>query len=151
MTSYGVQLPVLLEKAMATHSGALAWKIPWTEEPRRLQSVGSQRPRRDGVSSLSLCYRAAPLEVFATPQTAAPQTSLSITNSQSLLKPMSIEAVMPSNHRILCRPLLLPPSVFPSIRVFSKESVLLIRWPKDWSNACMLMSDSYVIPPPFPR
>ena len=65
--------------------------------------------------------------------TAACQASLSITNSQSLLKLMSIELVMPSNHLILCFPLLLPPSIFPSIRVFSSESVLYIRWPKDWS------------------
>ena len=61
------------------------------------------------------------------------QASLSITNSQSLLKLMSIELVMPSNHLILCHPLLLPPSIFPSIRVFSNESVLHIRWPKYWS------------------
>ena len=69
----------------------------------------------------------------ATPWTAACQASLSITNSQSLLKLMSIESVMPSSHLILCHPLLLPPSIFPSIRVFSNESVLCIRWPKDWS------------------
>ena len=68
-----------------------------------------------------------------TPWTAARQASLSITNSQSLLKLMSIESVMTSNHLILCHPLLLPPSIFPSIRVFSSESVLLIRWPKYWS------------------
>ena len=68
----------------------------------------------------------------ANPWTAARQASLSITNSQSLLKLMSIESVMPSNHLILCRPLL-PPSVFASIRVFSDESVLRIRWPKYWS------------------
>ena len=61
------------------------------------------------------------------------QASLSITNSRSLLKLMSIESVMPSNHLILCRPLLLPPSIFPSIRVFSNESALRIRWPKYWS------------------
>ena len=67
-----------------------------------------------------------------TPWTAARQASLSITNSQSLPKPMSIESVMPSNHIILCHPLLLPPSVFPSFRVFSNESVLCIRWPKYW-------------------
>ena len=67
-----------------------------------------------------------------TPWTAAHQTSLSITNSQSLLKLMSIELVMPSNHLILCRPLLRP-SIFPSIRVFSNESVLCIRWPKYWT------------------
>ena len=67
------------------------------------------------------------------PWTAARQASLSITNSQSLLKLMSIELVMPSNCLILCRPLLLPPSIFPSIRVFSNESPLCIRWPKYWS------------------
>ena len=65
--------------------------------------------------------------------TAAPQASLSITNSQSLLKLMSIESVMPSNHHILCHPLLLLPLIFPSIRAFSNESVLRIRWPKYWS------------------
>ena len=68
-----------------------------------------------------------------TPWTAAHQASLSITNSWSLLKLMSIESVMPSNHLILCHPLLLPPSIFPSIRVFSNESVLRIRRPKYWS------------------
>ena len=70
---------------------------------------------------------------FVTPWTAARQASLSITNSRSLLKLMSIDLVMPSNHLILCRPLLLLPSVFPSIRVPSNESVLHIRWPKYWS------------------
>ena len=69
----------------------------------------------------------------APPRTAACQASLSITNSQSLLYLMSIESVMPSNHLILCHPLLLPLSVFPSIRVFSNESTLRMRWPKYWS------------------
>ena len=73
------------------------------------------------------------VRLFATPWTAARQASLSITNSRSLRKLMSIQSVMPSNHLILCWPLLLPPSVFPSIRVFSNESVLCIRWPKYWS------------------
>ena len=68
-----------------------------------------------------------------TPWTASHQTSLSITNSWSLLKLMSLESVMPSNHLILCHPLLLSPSIFPSIRVFSSESVLHIRWPNHWS------------------
>ena len=68
-----------------------------------------------------------------TPWTAACQVFLSIINSQSLLKPMSIESAMPSNHLILCRPLFLLPSVFPSIKVFSTESALHIRWPKYWS------------------
>ena len=79
------------------------------------------------VQSLS-CVR-----LFATLWTAASQASLSITYSQSLLKLMSIESVMPSNHLILCRPLLLLPSILPSIWVFSNESVLCIRWPKYWS------------------
>ena len=70
---------------------------------------------------------------FVTPWTAAHQAFLSITNSQSSLKLKSIESVMPSNHLILCRPLFLLPSVFPSIRVFSNESVVHIRWPKYWS------------------
>ena len=72
------------------------------------------------------------VQLFATPWTAAFWASLSFTNSRSLLKLMSIELVMPSNHLILCHPLLLLPSIFPSIRLFSNESVLHIRWPKDW-------------------
>ena len=71
--------------------------------------------------------------LFATPWTAAHQASLSIINSRSPPKPMSIESVMPSNHLILCCPLLLLPSIFPSIRVFSNESALRMRWPKYWS------------------
>ena len=73
------------------------------------------------------------VRLFETPWTAACQASLSITNSWSPTKPMSIESVMPSNHLILCCPLLLLPSIFPSIRVFSNESALHIRWPKDWN------------------
>ena len=82
------------------------------------------------MSSVQMLSR---VQLFATPWTAARQASLSITNSQSLLKLMSIELVMPSNHLILCCPLLLLPSIFPSIKVFSNESVLRIRWPKYWS------------------
>ena len=73
------------------------------------------------------------VQLFVTPRTAARQASLPITNSQSLLKLMSIESVMPSNHLILCCPLLLPPSIFPNIRVFSSESALHIKWPQYWS------------------
>ena len=80
------------------------------------------------VSVQSLC----PVRLFATPWTAALQGSLSITNSRRLLRLMSTESVMPSNHLILCRPLLLP-SIFSSIRGFSNESVLHIRWPKYWN------------------
>ena len=82
---------------------------------------------RTSVKSLSC------VQLFGTPWTAAHQASLSTTTSQSLLKLMSIESLMPSNHLILCHPLLFPPSVFPSIRVFSNESVFHIRWPKYWS------------------
>ena len=84
----------------------------------------------NNTSSVQLLSR---VWLFATSWTAVRQASLSFTNSQSLLRLMSIELVMPSNHLILCRPLLLPPSIFPSIRVFSNESVLHIRWPKYWS------------------
>ena len=80
------------------------------------------------ISVLSLSH----VQLFATPWTTARQASLSITSSWSLLKLMSITSVMPSNHLILCCPLL-PPSIFPSIRVFSSESVLRIRWPNYWS------------------
>ena len=73
------------------------------------------------------------VRLFATPCTAARQVPLSISNSQNLLKLMSIESVMPSSHLILCRPLFLLPSIFPSIRVFSNESALRFRWPKYWS------------------
>ena len=73
------------------------------------------------------------VRLFVTPWTLARQASLSVTNSRSLLKLLSVESVIPSNHLILCCPLLLPPSIFPSIRVFSDESVLRIRWPKYWS------------------
>ena len=83
--------------------------------------------KHSSVQSLSC------IQLFATPWTAAHQASLSITNFQSLLKLLSIESVMPSNHLILCCPLLLLPSIFPSTRVFSNESVLHMRWPKYWS------------------
>ena len=78
----------------------------------------------------------------ATPWTAARQASLSIANSRSSLRLMSIELVMPSNHLILCRPLFLLPSIFPSIRVFSNESILLIRWPNYWSFSVSISPSS---------
>ena len=94
-----------------------------SEPPRTLLAVA----RFSSVQSLSRVL------LFATPWTAAHQASLSITSSWSLLKLMSIESVMPSNHLILYRPLLLLPSIFPSLRIFSSNSVLLIRWPEYWS------------------
>ena len=90
----------------------------------------------DSVQSFS-CVR-----LFVTPWTAAHQASLSITNSQSLLKLMSIELVMPSNHLILCHPLLLLPSLFPSIKVFSNGSVLCIRWRKYLSSSFSISPSS---------
>ena len=81
-------------------------------------------------------------QLFANPWTAACQAFLSVTNSQSLLKLMSIESVMPFNHLILCRPLLLLPSIFPSIRDFSKELILCIRWPKYWSSSFSISPSS---------
>ena len=102
----------------------LARSFPVTG-PQPLSSL-----RRAGNWSVQLLSR---VRLFATPWTAARQASLSITSSQSLPKLMSIKLVMPSNHLILCHPLLLPPSIFPSITIFSDESVLPIRWPKYWS------------------
>ena len=85
------------------------------------------------IISISSVQSLSHVQLFVTPWTAACHTSLSITNSWSLLKLRSIESVMPSNHLILCHPLLLLPSIVPSIRVFSNESALYIRWPKYWS------------------
>ena len=83
-------------------------------------------------------------QLFATPWTAVCQASLSMTNNWSLLKLMSIESVMPSNHLILCYPLLLKPAIFHSIRIFSNESVLHIRWPKYWNfSFCISPSNEY--------
>ena len=98
-------------------------------------SVIQSRPYSHPITTLGLLVVAVHycVQIFLTPWTAAHQASLSITNSWSLLKLMSIESVMPSNHLILCRPLLLLPSIFRSIRVFSNESALPIRWPEDWS------------------
>ena len=103
---------------MATHSSVLAWEILWTEEPGGQQS--------------SLVQLLSHVWLFVTPWTTACQASLSFTNSRSLLNLTSIESVMPSNHLILCRSLLLPP-IPPSIRICSNELTLLMRWPKYWS------------------
>ena len=109
----------------------LYWhQIKWEGPVRRLLQKQKQKNNSEldqsGSSSVQLLSRVQLWD----PWTAPHKTSLSITNSQSLLKLTSIALVMPSNHLILCRPLLLPPSIFPSIRVFSNESVLHIRWPK---------------------
>ena len=109
---------------------SLAWEGDWVRVPPWGRRCGTFPRAQVDISSVQSLSR---VWLFATPWTAAHQASLSITNSQRLLKLMSIELVMPSNHLILCCPLLLSPSVFPSIRVFSNESALHIRWPKYWS------------------
>ena len=114
----------------------MIWQIPsliftqmsWKGKPtQKLHTDISSSFTHQSVQLLSS------VRLFATPRNAARQASLSLTNSQSLLKLMSTETVMPSNHLILNRALLLPPSIFHSIMVFSNESVLHIRWPKYWS------------------
>ena len=109
------------------HYRQIFYHLSYQGSPKNLGLSISLPLQFSSVQSLSH------VRFFATLQTAALQASLSIINSWILLKLMPITSVMPSNHLILCRPLLLPPSVFPSIRVFSSESVLLIRWPKYWS------------------
>ena len=109
------------------------------------------------VFTISSVQSLGHVQFFATPWTAASQASLSITNSQSLLKLTSILSVMPSNHLVLCRPILLPLSIFPSIRVFSNESALCIRWPKYWSFSFSpifrtnFLRDGLVVSPCSPR
>ena len=106
---------------------------PWTEEPGGVQYLGSQRVRQDWatntytVSSVQLLSQ---VQLCVTPWTAAFQACLSITNSWNLFNRMSIKSVMPPNKLILCCPLLLLPSIFPTIWVFANESFLCIRWPK---------------------
>ena len=99
----------------------------------RYQSIFSYSTRIFSCSIFSSVQSLNCVRLFVTPWTAGHQASLSITNSQSLLTFISIELVVPSNRLILCRPLLLLPSIFPSIRVFSNESALCIRWPKYWN------------------
>ena len=109
------------------HSGTSALKI------LNYFSLDTTKSNCLGLHNISSAQLLSRVRLFATPWTVARQGILSITNSRSPPKPMSIELVMPSNHLIFCRPLLLLPSIFPRIRVFSNESALRIRWPKDWS------------------
>ena len=133
-----------LEKGMATHSSIPARRIPWIEEPGYRQSIGGAS--RHHWSDLACTHKVviyrhvvvaiqslSCVRLFMSPRTTARQASLPFTISWSLFKHMPIELVMPSNHLELCHPLVLLPSVFPSIRVFSKESALHIRWSKYWS------------------
>ena len=124
-----------LEKEMSTHFSILAWRIPWTEEPVSLQSIGSQKswPRQWYPTPVLLPGESHGWRslVGYSPQVAKSWTQLS--DFTFTFTFMSIESVIPSNNLILCHPLLLLPSIFPSIKVFSNESVLCIRWPEYWS------------------
>ena len=133
--------------------GWLLYEHPWegsqklttpllTQYPETQETHGKLSPNNSAqFSSVQLLSH---VRLFAAPWTAAHQATLSITNSWSLLKLTSIESVMLSNYLILCRPLLLPPSIFPRIRIFSNESVLHMRWPKYWSfNFSISLSNEY--------
>ena len=129
-----------LKRPKGSNSPYQGVPLPLAGLPQPLQTVPSLNSFPSSpVSMPSVSCQLSPVQwlsrvrLFATPWTAARQASLSITNSRSFLKLVSIESVMPSNHLILCRPLLLLPSIFPSIGVFSNESALHIRWPKYWS------------------
>ena len=121
------------------YSSQMSSPLVFPNSPGRMQKWGRKNSSvfcvLTGSFSCSHCaqFYSVRVRLFATPWTTARQPSLSIANSQSLLMFMSIESVMPSNHLILCRPLLLPPSICPSIRVFSNELALYLRWPKYWS------------------
>ena len=125
-------------------SSALAWRLFYSRTAlqvpplpfRRLQSGRATWIRISSVHSLSH------VQLFSIPWTAAGQASLSITNCWSLLKLMPTDSVIPSNHLILCHPLLLLPSIFPSIRGFSNETVLPVRWPKYWSFSFIISPSS---------
>ena len=123
MCSLGAPCPHPHESLCLAPDSSLCSSGQFTQMTRKVSS----KAQFSSVQSLSH------VRLFVTPWTIAHQASLSITNSQSLCKLISIELVMPSNHLILCHPLLLLPSIFLSIRVFSNESVLRIRWPKCWS------------------
>ena len=118
-------------------SGRFPWRRKWQSTSVFLPGKSRGQRSLSSVQSLSRVW------LFATPWTAARQASLSNTNSRSLLKLMSINSVRPSNHLILCRPLLLLPLIFPSIRVFSNESDLCIRWPKYWSFSFSISISPY--------
>ena len=141
--------PVFLGEAVCFRHGLLSGLLPGSpmrasvtpasvmrSVQARAASARARRPEGSREDALPSEVQFSPVQLLsrvrlcATQWTAACQASLSITNSRSSLKPMSIESVMPSSHLILCGPLLLLPSIFPSIRVFSNESALLIRWPK---------------------
>ena len=120
-------IPIKSKNPRVLYFNTLCFSVAYIGEQGFISSDSSARYQFSSVQPLSHVL------FFATLWTAARQASLSITNAWNLLRLMSTEFVMPSNHLILCHPLFLPPSTFPIIRVFTNESVLLIRWPKYWS------------------
>ena len=132
------------KQSLRVHEPRTSRCSSWTYKRQRNQRSNCQhlldhrKSKRIPEKHLSSVQSLSRVQLFATLWTTASQASLSITNFWSLPKLMSIESVMPSNHLILCRPLLLLPSVFPNIRVFSNESALCIRWPKYWSFYCFI-------------
>ena len=122
------------EESMTTHPSILAWRIPWTEEPGSYSPQGHKKSNMTEMTQhtcMLVCkFSSVAQSNILLPQDCSMPASQSITNSRSLLKLMSVKQVMPSNHLILCCPLFLLLSIFLSIRVFSKESVLRIRWLK---------------------
>ena len=128
-----MQSPFQAELVPITHRVHRWPDIPWLIHPTCAEEGDVTTGRQAFFIHFGSVQSLGRVRLFATPWTEARQTSLSISNSRSLLKLMPIESVMPSSHLILCRPLLLLPSVFPSIWVFSNESALHMRWPKYWS------------------
>ena len=118
----------------------------WPGKPGVLQSLGSQRVGHDWVTDLNCCFQLlSHVQLFVTPWTEPHQAFLSITNSQDLLKLTSIESVVPSSHLILCHPVFLLPPIPPSIRVFSKESTLHMKWPKYWSFSFSIIPSKEIL------
>ena len=122
-----------MQETQETQLRSLGWDNLLEQKTATVNWIRTIAKTRGSAKDIVVVQWLSHVWLFVTPWTAACQTSLSFTISQSLLKLMSIESAMPSNHLILCRPLLLPSSIFPSIRVFSNELALYIRWPKYWS------------------
>ena len=129
---HGIFQAIILEWVAISSSRRYSWLRDQTHVSCTGRWILYHWATRETMSRFSSVQSLSRVRLLATPWAAARQASLFITNFRSLLKPMSIESVMPSNHLILCHPLL-PPSIFPSIRVFSNESAFRIRWPKYWS------------------
>ena len=144
-------MPAGLQPRMSFKRTRATWKSSGRVSPRGRYTAGESKKQCEilkhwpGEATLSSLQSLSRVLLFVTPWTTVCQASLSITNSRNLPKPMSIESVMPSNHLFLCHPLLLLPSTFPRIRVFSNESTLCMKWPQYWSFS-LSISPSYEHP-----